>query len=120
MDWAVHFNYQMRFQANEIHDESLIYLAVRTDMFRDFQRAYSEGPVNIEDWGVVLEAGLGKPSPEVRKRMTEEFNFNHEEAISVPAVAEDAETSSLARTPPFTQDLFHEDSTVEPDKDADE
>ncbi len=58
-----------------------VYIAVRTNLFKQFHEAYTKGPVDLEEWGVILAQGKGLPNDAVQKRMTEEYGFNHEGGI---------------------------------------
>lgn len=54
------------------------YVAVRADRLEQFMEAQKSGTFFPEDYGMILESGEGEPSDEVKKRMTEEYGFNHE------------------------------------------
>jgi HEAT repeat protein/energy-coupling factor transporter ATP-binding protein EcfA2 len=53
------------------------YVAVRADKVADFMGAQKKGVFYPEDFGVIVEAGTGEPSPEVRKRMEDGYGFDH-------------------------------------------
>ena len=61
------------------------YVGVRADKLKPFMEAQAKGLFYPEEYGVVVEAGEGEPSAEVRKRMEEEYGFNHEGMIDVPS-----------------------------------
>jgi len=63
------------------------YVAVRGDRLQEFMAAQSNDTFYPEDHGVIIEAGEGEPSEEVRRRMSEEYNFNHEALIGIPDTA---------------------------------
>lgn len=54
------------------------YLAIRADKLESFMEAQKQGTFFPEDYGIVLEAGEGEPSDEVKLKMTQEYGFNHE------------------------------------------
>jgi len=60
------------------------YVAVRADKLTDFMEAQKSGMFYPEDYGVIVEAGDGEPSPEIRKKMEEEYGFNHEAMLDIP------------------------------------
>jgi hypothetical protein len=60
------------------------YVAVRADRLEAFMEAQSSGLFYPEDFGVIIEAGEGTPSAEVRKKMEEEYGFNHQMMIDIP------------------------------------
>lgn len=78
------------------------YVAVRADKLQEFMAAQESGVFYPEEHGVIIEAGQGEPSPEVRERMEREYGFNHEAMLDIPdsdraqEVAEDL-TRSLAK-----------------------
>ena len=53
------------------------YVAVRADKLEDFMEAQTSGVFYPEDYGVIIEAGEDEPSVEVRKKMEDEYGFNH-------------------------------------------
>lgn len=73
------------------------YLAIRADKLESFMEAQKQGTFYPEDYGIVLEAGEGEPSDEVKLKMTQEYGFNHEAMLDLasPEKAHDL-TSSLA------------------------
>jgi hypothetical protein len=60
------------------------YVAVRADKLEDFMAAQETGTFYPEDFGVVIEAGEGYPAEEVRKKMEDEYGFNHEAMTDIP------------------------------------
>lgn len=60
------------------------YVAVRADKLEDFMAAQQSGMFYPEDHGVIIESGEGLPDPEVRKKMEEEYGFNHDKMIDIP------------------------------------
>ncbi len=60
------------------------YFAVRLDKLKEFKQAGAEGRVNLEDFGMVLETGLGlTPPDDVKAMMTREYGFNHENSLPI-------------------------------------
>jgi len=59
------------------------YVAVRADRLQEFMAAQSTGTFYPEDFGVIVEAGEGEPSDEVRQRMETEYGFNHQGQIEI-------------------------------------
>jgi hypothetical protein len=63
------------------------YVAVRSDRIDEFMRAQSgEDVFYPEDYGVIIEDGEGEPADEVRRRMADQYGFDHDSAISLPSV----------------------------------
>ncbi|MDG1286687.1 MAG: hypothetical protein P8P30_03880 [Rickettsiales bacterium] len=60
------------------------YVAVRADKLEEFMAAQESGMFYPEDHGVIIESGEGEPSAEVRKKMEDEYGFNHEQMIDIP------------------------------------
>jgi len=60
------------------------YVAVRADRLEAFMAAQNTGTFYPEDFGVIIEAGEGNPSEEVRKKMEDEYGFNHEAMTDIP------------------------------------
>ena len=60
------------------------YVAVRADKLEAFMAAQKSGTFYPEDFGVVIEAGEGEPSAEVRKKMETEYGFNHQGMVDIP------------------------------------
>lgn len=59
------------------------YLAIRADKLEAFMKAQNEGTFFPEDYGIILEAGEGEPSEEVKLKMTQEYGFNHEAMLDL-------------------------------------
>jgi len=67
------------------------YVAVRADRLEDFMDALKAGMFYPEDYGVIVESGLGESSVESRKKMEVEYGFNHEAMIDIPDVKKASE-----------------------------
>lgn len=59
------------------------YVAIRADKLESFMEAQKQGTFYPEDFGIVIESGEGEPSEEIKKKMTEEYGFNHEAMMDV-------------------------------------
>lgn len=59
------------------------YVAIRADRLESFMEAQKQGTFYPEDFGIVVESGEGEPSDEVKKKMTEEYGFNHEAMMDI-------------------------------------
>src|SRR4051812_29734821 len=59
------------------------YLAIRADKLESFMEAQKQGTFYPEDYGIVIEAGEGEPSDEVKQKMTKEYGFNHEAMLDI-------------------------------------
>jgi hypothetical protein len=57
---------------------------VRADKLEEFMEAQRSGMFYPEDYGVVIEAGEGEPSDEVRHKMETEYGFNHDSMMDIP------------------------------------
>jgi len=64
------------------------YLAIRADKLESFMEAQKSGTFFPEDYGIVLEAGEGEPSDEVKVKMTQEYGFNHEAMLDLGSSGE--------------------------------
>ncbi len=60
------------------------YVAVRADKLEEFMEAQKSGMFYPEDFGVIIEAGEGDPSEEIRERMERDYGFNHKMMIDIP------------------------------------
>ncbi len=60
------------------------YVAVRADKLEEFMHAQETGLFYPDEYGVIVESGEGEPSAEVRKRMEEEYGFNHQAMMDIP------------------------------------
>ena len=73
------------------------YLAIRADKLESFMEAQKAGTFFPEDYGIVLEAGEGEPSDEIKLKMTQEYGFNHDAMMDLGSPNEAHKlTSSLA------------------------
>lgn len=70
------------------------YIAVRADKLEDFMEAQKSGTFFPEDYGMILEAGEGEPSDEVRARMTQEYGFNHDAMMDIDSTEKAHKVSS--------------------------
>ncbi len=72
-------------RGRSVNDEPLYaYVAVRADKLKDFIAAQNSGNFRPEDHGVVIETGVGEPTPEVKAKMTKEYGFNHDTMVDIP------------------------------------
>ena len=60
------------------------YVGVRADKLEEFMKAQELGTFYPEEFGVVIEAGEGEPTLEVRTRMEQDYGFNHESMLDIP------------------------------------
>lgn len=60
------------------------YVGVRVDKLDAFMEAQKLGNFDPEEYGTIIEAGLGEPTDEIRKKMEEEYGFNHEKMVNLP------------------------------------
>jgi len=60
------------------------YVAVRADRLEAFIEAQKTGTFYPEDYGVIIEADTGEPSAEIRKKMEDEYGFNHKLMVDIP------------------------------------
>lgn len=61
------------------------YVAVRADKLEAFMKAQEDGMFYPDDYGIIVEAGDGEPTDEVRQKMEEEYGFNHEAMLDIPS-----------------------------------
>lgn len=61
------------------------YVAVRADKLEAFMKAQDSGLFYPDDYGIIVEAGEGEPDDEVRKRMEDEYGFNHQAMLDIPS-----------------------------------
>jgi len=59
------------------------YVAIRADKLESFMEAQKQGTFYPEDYGIVIEAGEGEPSEEIKQKMTTEYGFNHEAMLDI-------------------------------------
>ncbi len=72
----------MMLRGQNVEGESVYaYVAVRADMIEEFMLAQQRPDFHPEDYGVVIESGVGDPSPEVRAKMEQDYGFNHEKMV---------------------------------------
>ena len=60
------------------------YVGVRADRLEDFMNAQRSGTFYPEEFGAVIESGVGDPTPEVQMRMERDYSFNHTAMMDVP------------------------------------
>lgn len=75
------------------------YVAVRADKLESFMEAQKTGMFYPEDFGVIVEAGEGEPSEEVRRKMETEYGFNHQMMVDIPDAAKAHEITSNLKPP---------------------
>jgi hypothetical protein len=63
------------------------YVAVRADRLPAFMEAQQSGTFFPEDFGVIIESGEGEPDDSTRKKMEEEYGFNHQLMVDIPDTA---------------------------------
>ena len=66
------------------------YVGVRADKLKAFIEAQQKGMFAPEEHGVIIEAGEGEPTAEVRARMEKDYGFIHDGVADVP----DAESAN--------------------------
>ena len=81
------------------------YVAVRADKLESFMEAQKSGMFYPEDFGVIVEAGEGEPSAEVRKKMESEYGFNHQMMVDIPDAAKAHEITTTLRPPAEDGDI---------------
>lgn len=59
------------------------YVAIRADKLESFMEAQKQGTFYPEDYGIIIEAGEGEPTEEVKQKMTKEYGFNHEAMLDI-------------------------------------
>lgn len=59
------------------------YVAIRADKLEAFMEAQKQGTFYPEDFGIIIESGEGEPNEEVRRKMTEEYGFNHDAMLDI-------------------------------------
>ncbi len=60
------------------------YVGVRADKLQEFMQAQKSGTFYPEEFGAVIEAGVGEPSAEVRLKMERDYGFNHDAMLDIP------------------------------------
>lgn len=76
------------------------YVAVRADKLEAFMEAQKTGTFYPEDFGVIIEAGEGDPSAEIRKKMETEYGFNHQMMVDIPDASKAHEITSNLKPAP--------------------
>lgn len=84
-------------------DPIFAYVGVRADKLEAFMEAQKSGMFYPEDYGVIVESGVGEPAPEVREKMEKEYGFNHQKMIDIP----DASKASDLKSDIVRQDPKH-------------
>jgi len=64
-------------------EKMFAYMAVRADKLESFIEAQKTGTFYPEDYGIVIESGIGEPTEEIRQKMTTEYGFNHEAMLDI-------------------------------------
>ena len=59
------------------------YVAVRADRLNEFVEAQKQEPFYPDEYGVIIESGVGEPSEEVRTRMERDYGFNHQAMMDI-------------------------------------
>lgn len=59
------------------------YVAVRADRLNEFVEAQAKEPFYPDEFGVIIESGIGDPSDEVRARMERDYGFNHQAMMDI-------------------------------------
>lgn len=75
-------------------DPIFAYVGVRADKLEAFMEAQKTGMFYPEDYGVIVESGVGEPSPEIREKMEKEYGFNHAKMIDIPDAAKASDLKS--------------------------
>ena len=60
------------------------YVGVRADKLKPFMEAQAKGLFYPEEYGIIIEAGRGEPTAEVRLKMERDYGFNHEGMLDIP------------------------------------
>jgi hypothetical protein len=60
------------------------YVAVRADKLEEFMAAQKSGVFYPEEYGIIVESGVGEPTEEVKARMETEYGFNHNAMLNIP------------------------------------
>lgn len=59
------------------------YVAIRADKLESFMEAQKQGLFYPEDFGIVIESGEGEPTAAIKKKMTDEYGFNHDAMLDI-------------------------------------
>ncbi len=73
------------------------YVAVRADKLESFMEAQKHGLFYPEDYGVIVEAGEGEPTDDIRQKMEKEYGFNHQMMVDIPDAPSAHEISANLR-----------------------
>ena len=78
------------------------YVGVRADKLEEFMQAQQEGMFYPEEHGVIIESGTGEPSDEIKRKMEDEYGFNHEAMLDIPGAdgANDVASKMLGMVKP--------------------
>lgn len=60
------------------------YVGVRADRLQEFMQAQEQGVFYPEEYGIIIEAGEGEPSAEIREKMSRDYGFNHDAMLDIP------------------------------------
>ena len=60
------------------------YVCVRADKLQEFMKAQEQGVFYPDEYGVVIESGVGEPSAEVRLKMERDYGFDHAGMLDIP------------------------------------
>ena len=81
------------------------YVAIRADKMQEFMEAQKSGVFFPEEHGIIIEAGEGEPSDEIKAKMTQEYGFNHTEMVDIPDVDKAYElTTEVVSTATINED----------------
>lgn len=77
------------------------YVGVRADRLKEFMSAQQQGVFYPEEFGIIIESGVGEPTAEVMEKMEREYGFNHQAMMDIPG-PEQAQriAADLAKTMP--------------------
>lgn len=68
---------------NEEDQPIYAYVAVRADKLEAFMQAQKDGTFYPEDYGMIIESGVGEPSDDVKAKMRDEYGFNHDAMVDI-------------------------------------
>lgn len=77
------------------------YVAVRADKMEAFMEAQKSDTFYPEDYGMIIESGVGEPSEEVKAKMRDEYGFNHDAMVDIesPEHAQMMQSDFLRKNP---------------------
>jgi hypothetical protein len=78
-------------------DSIYAYVAVRADRLEEFMAAQETETFYPEDFGVIINAGEGDPSPDVRQMMETEYGFDENAMLDIPNVETAFEVTKTLR-----------------------